>query len=79
MSKEAINVLVRAREEIIREIVRAGESGGTGRASNYSPILNNLHQSILILQELGDQPAPVPEQTFAQKMQAAKAAKKSSQ
>lgn len=73
MSKyiKAKDVLIRSREEVINELARTGESGGTGLAQRYAPILVNLHQAILAIDELAQ-----PEVSFAEKMKAAKEAKK---
>lgn len=79
---EAQEVLTRAIQEMTREIARCGQSGGVGRVQNYAPVFNNLVQA---LKNLKDVPGPnefedntPKEMTFAQKMQAAKAAKKQS-
>lgn len=73
MSKyiKAKDVLVRSREEVINELARTGESGGTGLAQRYAPILVNLNEAIKAIDALVE-----PEQSFADKMRAAKEAKK---
>ena len=75
MSKyiKAKEVLVRSREELIGELARTGESGGTGLAQRYAPILVNLQQAIEVVNGLLEEPA---QQNFAEKMKAAKEAKK---
>lgn len=79
MSKyeKALNVLVRSREEVINELARTGEAGGTGLAQRYAPILVNLQGAIEATQKLIE---PVEsKQDFAERMkqarEAAKAAK----
>jgi hypothetical protein len=73
MSKyiKAKDVLIRSREEVINELARTGESGGTGLAQRYAPILVNLHEAIKALDGLTQ-----PEVSFSEKMKAAKEAKK---
>jgi hypothetical protein len=89
MSKYAKSkeVLIRAREEIVGELVRTGESGGTGLAQRYAPLLVNLQQAIDVITSL-EQPTQkqvlatpkvesiTGEPSFAEKMKNAKAAKK---
>jgi len=82
-------VLVRAREEIIGELIRTGESGGTGLAQRYAPLLVNLQNAIDVVDKLDNaetlplsvKPTPVVKApstdiSFAEKMKTAKAAKK---
>jgi len=69
---KAKDVLVRSREEVISELARTGESGGTGLAQRYAPILVNLHEAIKALDGLTQPEA----ESFAEKMKAAKEAKK---
>jgi len=75
MSKyvKAKEVLIRSREEVINELARTGESGGTGLAQRYAPILVNLQQAIEAVNGLLEEPV---QQNFAEKMKAAKEAKK---
>ena len=72
MSK-AIKVLELAMRELIGEMEKCGESGGVGRIQQYAPLLVNLSQAIDILKSLEK---PEEEESFAEKMQKAKAAKK---
>lgn len=72
----AKEVLVRSREEILRELVRAGENGGSGLAQRYAPILVHLQQAIDVVDRMEDQPKTAGKENFAEKMAAAKAAKK---
>jgi len=91
MSKyiKAKQVLVRAREEIVGELIRTGESGGTGLAQRYAPLLVNLQQAVDVLDKLNDAETlplavkavvlaetPSTDISFAEKMKTAKAAKK---
>lgn len=73
-------VLIRSREEILRELSRAGENGGTGLAQRYAPILVSLQGAIDVVDRMDDQPIKVKaaedKETFVKKMAAAKAAKK---
>jgi len=66
------DVLVRSREEVLSELARTGESGGTGLAQRYAPILVNLQQAINVVDNLLTPEAP----SFAEKMKQAKEAKK---
>jgi len=74
---KAQEVLIRSREEVLRELVRAGESGGTGLAQRYAPIFANLQNAIEAIDRIktskGKTTNEIP---FAEKMKAAKAAKK---
>jgi hypothetical protein len=70
---KALEVLERSKEEIIGELARTGESGGTGLAQRYAPILVNLLTAINMLSENNKEPS------FAEKMKAAKEAKKQAQ
>ena len=47
--KQAIDMCSRAREEQILELVRSGSNGGTGRAMNISPTINQLTTTIQLL------------------------------
>jgi hypothetical protein len=75
MSKyiKAKDVLVRSREEVLNELARTGESGGTGLAQRYAPILVSLQQAVDVVNKLLEEPA---QQNFAEKMKAAKEAKR---
>lgn len=70
---KAKDVLVRSREEVLNELARTGESGGTGLAQRYAPILVALQQAIEVVNGLLEKPA---QQSFPEKMKAAKEAKK---
>jgi len=74
---KAQEVLIRSREEVLRELVRAGESGGTGLAQRYAPILANLQNAIEAIDRIKtSEKETINEVPFAEKMKAAKAAKK---
>lgn len=75
MYSEAVLVLERAQQEVIGEIVRCGAAGGTGRVANYAPSLISLNRAIEILEGMKH----TPEISWAEKMKAAKAAKKMAQ
>jgi len=72
----AKDVLIRSRDEIIRELTRAGENGGSGLAQRYAPILVHLQEAIEVVDRIDDQPKTAGKENFAEKMAAAKAAKK---
>jgi hypothetical protein len=75
----AKDVLIRSREEILRELIRAGENGGSGLAQRYAPILVHLQQAIDVVDRMDDEPkvtTKVAGKEFAEKMAVAKAAKK---
>jgi len=73
-------VLLRSREEILRELSRAGENGGTGLAQRYAPILVSLQGAIDVIDRMSGQPIKATKvedkEAFVKKMAAAKAAKK---
>ena len=72
---KAKEVLIRSREEVLRELARAGETGGTGLAQRFAPILVNLQGAIEALDRMEDG----VKENFADKMKAAKAAKKAAE
>jgi hypothetical protein len=43
---EARSVLIKARDEVLRELAVCGQNGGTGRAGSYAPQLVNLQGAI---------------------------------
>lgn len=45
-------VLIKARDELIRELVRCGSAGGTGRASSYAPQLVSIVTALEMLDKL---------------------------
>ena len=53
-------VLLKAREEVLRELINCGQNGGVGRANTYAPQLTNLQKAIetinVILQEEEEKP-----------------------
>lgn len=69
---KAKEVLLRSREEVLNELARTGESGGTGLAQRYAPLLVNLQQAIDAVDALLEPQAV----SFPEKMKAAKEAKK---
>lgn len=73
---QAEAVLSRSQEEILKELARAGESGGTGRAQNYAPILVSVSNALKIVQELNPKESP---EEFGKRMAEARAAKKDKQ
>lgn len=76
MSKyqKALDVLIRSREEVINELARTGESGGTGLAQRYAPILVNLQGAIEACEKLME--PKESKEDFAQRMKAAREAAK---
>ena len=73
----AKEVLVRSREEILGELVRAGQNGGSGLAQRYAPILVHLQEAIEVVDRIDNQQVKTAgKENFAEKMAAAKAAKK---
>jgi hypothetical protein len=73
MLDKAEEVLKRSQLEIIGELARAGESGGTGRAQNYAPILVSVTNALKAVQELNPKEDPAE---FGKRMAEARAAKK---
>ncbi len=74
MSKydKALEALLRSRDELLQELVRAGENGGSGLATRHAPVLVNVQNAIDIVNNLN-------QLSFPEKMAEAKAAKKSAQ
>ena len=70
MSK-AKDVLEKARQEILRELVQCGSNGGVGRAGNYAPTFVNLTNAIDAIDRLMSK----DKSNFAERMAVAKKAK----
>ena len=76
------NIFVSAREQLLREILNAAQSGSTARASNYAPQLVNLSNAINSVDNLlaeFDEQAPAEEgsaETPAERMARVRAARK---
>lgn len=70
MSK-ARDVLEKARQEILRELVQCGSNGGVGRAGNYAPTFVNLTNAIDAIDRLMNK----DKSNFAERMAVAKKAK----
>ena len=71
---EALEVLTRAQEQLVREIATCGLAGGVGRAQNYAPVLVNVTSALEIVRALAN-PPPVtmtPEQIRMAEVRAAK-------
>lgn len=60
MSKynEARLVLIKSREEILRELAICGQAGGTGRAASYAPQLVALQGAIEAIDRIESNDAP---------------------
>jgi hypothetical protein len=68
---KAKEVLVKAQQEILRELVQCGSNGGVGRAGNYAPTFVNLTNAIDAIDRLME----TPKSDFAERMAVAKKAK----
>jgi len=68
---EARNVLIKARDEVLRELIICGQNGGTGRAGAYAPQLVNLQGAIDAIDRMDD----TPKTDRMAEVRAAKAAK----
>jgi len=68
---EARSVLIKARDEVLRELLICGQNGGTGRAGAYAPQLVNLQQAIDALDRIEAPETPVKTDAMA-KVRAAK-------
>ena len=78
-TEQAYEVMLKTRDQLIGEIAAAGQAGGTGRAQNYAPVLAHVCKCIAELQSLMvpvTEVAVNQEPSFADKMKAARAAKK---
>ena len=71
----AIETLVRSRKELIHDIAGSGAQGGVGRSQQYAAVLVTIQNAIDIIEGLSNTNTP----SFAEKMAAAKAAKKAQQ
>jgi len=69
--EKAREVLVKAQEEILRELVQCGSNGGVGRAANYAPNFVNITNAI----EAIDRMVAAPKNDFAERMILARKAK----
>ena len=72
--EKALDVLQRSREEVINELARTGESGGTGLAQRYAPILVSLQGAIEVAQKFIE--PTESKEDFAERMKSARAAAK---
>jgi len=74
MSKynEARNVLIKSRDEILRELAVCGQAGGTGRAAAYAPQLVNIQGAIEAIDRI--EGADVPKVDRMAAVRAAKSA-----
>jgi hypothetical protein len=71
----AKNTLLRAREELIREIARSGASGGSAKAGIFAPQLVSIQGAIDILDSF-DGAVKDENKAFGEKMRLAREAKK---
>jgi hypothetical protein len=78
MSKvdQAVDVLLRAQEQMVSEIAQCGNAGGVGRAQNYAPVLVNITQALEIMQKMQGGKTP---QAVQDRMAAVRAAKQTTQ
>ena len=65
LADSALTVLLRSRDELLSEIARAGESGGTGRSQNFAPIFDSVCNAIEHVRKLR-QAASVPQTAVVQ-------------
>ena len=77
--EKALDVLVRSKEEVINELARTGESGGTGLAQRYAPILVQLQNAIDVVSVGVGEDKEAERKAFGERMKAAREAKKNSQ
>lgn len=56
--KDARLVLIKSRDEILRELAVCGQAGGTGRASAYAPQLVSIQGAIEALERIEGSDAP---------------------
>ena len=68
---KAKDVLEKAQQEILRELVQCGSNGGVGRAGNYAPTFVNLTNAIDAIDRLMNK----DKSDFAERMAIAKKAK----
>jgi len=66
-------VLLKAREEVLRELINCGQNGGVGRANIYAPQLNNLQEAIKTINAILEEEQ---EEKPVDKMAAVRAARK---
>ena len=69
-SNEAIDVLEKARDQMINEIAQCGSGGGIGRAQNYAPILVSISEAIYAIESTF-----TPKNVMVDRMAAVRAAK----
>lgn len=71
---KALEVLERAKDQLIREIATCGTNGGVGRAQSYAAVLVNISSALDIVKKTLPAETPVEIDRMAA-MRAAKAAK----
>ncbi len=72
--KDARLVLIKSRDEILRELAVCGQAGGTGRAAAYAPQLVSIQGAIEALDRISAA-SPVVLVSQADRMAAVRAAK----
>ncbi|HRV01181.1 MAG TPA: hypothetical protein P5539_05775 [Mesotoga sp.] len=75
-TEQALEVLLRAQDQLINEIATAGEAGGVGRAQNFAPVLVNISNAADIVRALLN---PVKDDDVVDRMAAMRAAKAAKQ
>jgi hypothetical protein len=79
-NQQALEVLIRAQEQLIGEIATCGQAGGVGRAQNYAPVLVNINQALVIVKALAEPESVTPEVAAVHdRMAAVRAAKQNKQ
>jgi len=76
MSKidQALDVLMRARDQMVSEMAHTGNNGGVGRVQSYAPVFVNIINAIAALEAM-----QTAEVSVADKMAAVRAAKAAKQ
>lgn len=72
----AVDVLLKAQEQLVSEIAQCGNGGGVGRAQNYAPVLVNVTNALEVVQKM--QGGKIP-QAVQDRMAAVRAAKQTTQ
>lgn len=72
---KALEVLERAKDQLIREIATCGTNGGVGRAQSYAAVLVNISSALDIVKKTLPAEVPAVEVDRMAAMRAAKAAK----
>jgi len=78
-TQQALDVLIRAQDQLVKEIATCGEAGGVGRAQNYAPVLVNISNALAVVSKLVEAEGATQADPVHDRMAAVRAAKQNKQ